>query len=81
MTRRRATVSLPMLLCHNACFCQPFCPSRLVLLAMTYPLVAILLHPLAPVNPSLGDRGTRTPALRLAKAPLSQLSYIPLKWV
>ena len=26
---------------------------------------------------SSGDEGTRTPDLRLAKAPLSQLSYIP----
>ena len=26
-----------------------------------------------------GDEGTRTPDLRLAKAPLSQLSYIPRK--
>ena len=27
----------------------------------------------------LGDEGTRTPDLRLAKAPLSQLSYIPAR--
>ena len=30
------------------------------------------------VWPLDGDEGTRTPDLRLAKAPLSQLSYIPV---
>lgn len=30
-------------------------------------------------NLLLGDEGTRTPDLRLAKAPLSQLSYIPAR--
>lgn len=30
---------------------------------------------------TLGDEGTRTPGLCLAKAPLSQLSYVPSQWV
>ena len=40
-------------------------------------------HPRSPgcSVPACGDKGTRTPDLRLAKAPLSQLSYIPALWV
>ena len=39
-----------------------------------------LHYPLYPISYPLfsgGDEGTRTPGLCLAKAPLSQLSYIP----
>ncbi len=40
----------------------------------------ILPHPSPPVKPC-GDAGSRTPALRRAKTPLSHLSYIPRLWV
>jgi hypothetical protein len=38
------------------------------------------LDPLTAGDPH-GDEGTRTPDLCLAKAPLSQLSYVPALWV
>ena len=43
--------------------------------------VLVIFCQTAPVSPG-GDEGVRTPGLRLAKAALSQLSYIPrsLRW-
>jgi hypothetical protein len=43
--------------------------------------VVFLLHSSAPAGRPGGDEGARTPDIRLAKAALSQLSYIPnLEW-
>ena len=47
------------------------CPTNLSGLA-----VLVIYYQTAPVSPG-GDEGVRTPGLRLAKAALSQLSYIP----
>jgi hypothetical protein len=59
--------------------------SRFAMLLLTCPGISpgdCAQGPLDPLTgePPHGDEGTRTPALCRAKAPLSQLSYVPL-WV
>ena len=62
--RVRSRVTLPMLLLS--------CPGYHPVSATQLPLACThRIHP-------LGDEGTRTPDLCLAKAPLSRLSYVPL---
>ena len=62
--RVRSRVTLPMLLL-SCSGCAPVSANELPLLRTHH-------------SPSLGDEGTRTPDLCLAKAPLSLLSYVPL---
>lgn len=70
-TSSRLPVFAAILLCRPS----PVVPNVSVLLAFTY---SPILPDVAPPRQAGGDGGTRTPDLRLAKAPLSQLSYIPL---
>jgi hypothetical protein len=51
--------------------------NRFVLPSFTVSLSSIPACPASVKRRSCGDEGARTPDLRLAKAPLSQLSYIP----
>ena len=56
-----------------------FAPSRYLPAAWSYALACFPKYLLRPANSRglSGDEGIRTPGLRLAKAALSQLSYIP----
>lgn len=63
---------------HHVRVCQKQCPClAVVCFAFVYSTATRLpCQPFATAHPC-GDKGTRTLDLRLAKAPLSQLSYIP----
>ena len=63
---------------HHVRVCQKQCPClAVVCFAFVYSTAARPpCQPFATAHPC-GDKGTRTLDLRLAKAPLSQLSYIP----
>lgn len=66
---------------HHVRVCQKQCPCLAVVCSVCLPFVYSTAarspcQPFATAHPC-GDKGTRTLDLRLAKAPLSQLSYIP----
>ena len=66
---------------HHVRVCQKQCPCLAIVCSVCLPFVYSTAarspcQPFATAHPC-GDKGTRTLDLRLAKAPLSQLSYIP----
>ena len=66
---------------HHVRVCQKQCPCLAVVCSVCLPFAysTVTRSPCQPfaIAHSCGDKGTRTLDLRLAKAPLSQLSYIP----
>lgn len=60
---------------------RPAVLSIRVILLVFPPAFPAILAPSPPPVKACGDAGSRTPALRRAKTPLSHLSYIPRLWV